>query len=376
MRICEQCGTKLENIETKIDDKVYDISHRRFCLQCVPIHTTRQCLKCLRYFELYILTKNGRIDTHHRVQCLICLPYNDTNNKREPLLDYKLNDEQDQILNGHMLGDGYLSNGKKYKNSCFALKRKEEDYQYLLWSYNYFQELMTDKGIKKTCNLTGFGSFPQVSFFTRKLPIFTEYYNKWYPEGKKIVPKDLVLTPLTIAVWLADDGYIHIKRKNGRFSLCIGFCTQGFNEDDIIFLRDKLREKYGNKIHKCKASIGKSGDYLYTIQISNTYTSKKLLRDIDDIFPLDRKSNLWRNEEIDIYNKNIEKIKTISKEMGDNCIYCNGNNIMRRGHIKNKQRYFCKDCNKIYKNLEDYDELSKMPPEHRKILMSKYDIVI
>jgi len=33
------------------------------------------------------------------------------------------------------------------------------------------------------------------------------------------------------------------------------------------------------------------------------------------------------------------------------------------------------DCNKIYKILEDYDELSKMPPEHRKILMSKYDIV-
>ena len=43
-------------------------------------------------------------------------------------------------------------------------------------------------------------------FYTRQLPTLTALRIQWYPEGKKIVPNDLVLDPMILAVWFMDDG--------------------------------------------------------------------------------------------------------------------------------------------------------------------------
>lgn len=47
-----------------------------------------------------------------------------------------------------------------------------------------------------------------VHFNTLHLPCFNEYYNIFYPLGKKIVPLNIgeILTPAGLAVWAMDDG--------------------------------------------------------------------------------------------------------------------------------------------------------------------------
>jgi hypothetical protein len=41
---------------------------------------------------------------------------------------------------------------------------------------------------------------------THRTELFEEQYQRWYPNGKKIVPQDVALTPLSLAIWFADDG--------------------------------------------------------------------------------------------------------------------------------------------------------------------------
>jgi len=74
---------------------------------------------------------------------------------------------------------------------------------------------------------------------TLKYVQFTEQRSRWYPNGTKIVPKDIKLTPISIAQWYWGDGGL---LDNGR---SIYFCTDSFSMNDVEFLRKKLYDIYG-----------------------------------------------------------------------------------------------------------------------------------
>ena len=60
-------------------------------------------------------------------------------------------------------------------------------------------------------------------------PAFAELKSqrtRWYPSGKKIVPADIRITPLSVSLWFCGDGSY---AKTG----VLQFCTQGFTRRDI-----------------------------------------------------------------------------------------------------------------------------------------------
>jgi len=61
---------------------------------------------------------------------------------------------------------------------------------------------------------------------------------RWYPQGVKIVPADLDLTPLCLAQWFAGDGTYN---KSG----CLDFCTQGFTRLEVEFLVQRFHDDLG-----------------------------------------------------------------------------------------------------------------------------------
>ena len=298
---------------------------------------TKICKKCGIEFPLWIKINGINKMLYKRVYCMDCSPYKNLEKQREKTINNKLTPIQEQILNGHLLGDGCLHiPSAQSKNARFQLIRAASDIEYLDWSAEYFKDYIpsgaTSKysSFDKRYNKTYYKS----SFYTRTLPIFTEYYNKWYPEGKKIVPKDLVLTPLIIAVWLADDGCIG-NYKNGQ--LVIQFSTNNFPYKDVEFLHSQLCILYGDNI-----SINQHGyKKQYIISISNTITSKTLIRDIIFVFPtLPRKSDVWNREIVDLWDKN--------KITNPNCVWCGSSKNSKNGYYKYEQKYFCKNCRKTY----------------------------
>jgi len=79
------------------------------------------------------------------------------------------------------------------------------------------------------------------SLLTASHPDFEFLRAKWYyGEGeKKKVPRDLVLTPLTLKVWYYGDGSIvRVKSSN---SCTLRLSTDGFDVDDVEFLVDILK---------------------------------------------------------------------------------------------------------------------------------------
>jgi hypothetical protein len=126
---------------------------------------------------------------------------------------------QEEILIGSMLGDGCLYKHQNYA-PYLSIVRKLTDYSYLNYEFQYFTEFCNHDKIKinnifdkRTKKI-----YKQCKFITRPSEVFESYHKKWYGEVK-ILPSDLVLTPLVCSIWFCDDGCITINKKTNRLRI-------------------------------------------------------------------------------------------------------------------------------------------------------------
>jgi hypothetical protein len=108
------------------------------------------------------------------------------------------------LITGLLLSDGWLYKNKSNK-TLLALKQK--DFEYLLFVYFKFAHYCRSLPIINYSSLNG-KKFVALTFATRVYPCFTEWYNIFYKDGKKIVPLDLyyMLTYEVLAHWIMGDG--------------------------------------------------------------------------------------------------------------------------------------------------------------------------
>jgi len=106
---------------------------------------------------------------------------------------------QKQVVLGCILGDGYM---RKKSNAHLQITHSYKQKDYVDWKYEILKDFVLTKPKKYEGNLGRVG----YRFFTRSLPEFTSFYNKFYKNKIKIIPKNLSLTPLSLAVWYMDDG--------------------------------------------------------------------------------------------------------------------------------------------------------------------------
>jgi hypothetical protein len=159
----------------------------------------------------------------------------------------KLTAEQASVLVGSMLGDGHLQLNREYRsiNARLIIRRSIKDEAYLLWERSIFKEFCSEKSIRRYAdyNKNVDKTYHGISFTTLAHPIFTEYHVAWYLNVKR-VPHNLSLDTLIMLIWFLDDGCA-IRNESGKLE--IKFSTEGFCEDDVLFLLDLLRHKYGQK---------------------------------------------------------------------------------------------------------------------------------
>lgn len=163
--------------------------------------------------------------------------------------------EEIDLIQGHLLGDAsiFVTGRDCNRDATFNFSTKYQEYAE--WIVNNTESFAAcklrvydifDKRTQK--------SYHRVSFRSPSNKIFTELRAKWYPEGKKIVPKDLVLTKDLILRWYMDDGNWHNKG--------IYFNTQGFDLESTEFLRHNL-----SIFLNLKVTIHKHSEGLYRLFI-------------------------------------------------------------------------------------------------------------
>jgi len=131
--------------------------------------------------------------------------------------------EQQQIINGALLGDGGLTRRKFVADFSYTCKHKSivEDLQNRL-PFEYCP-IYTRIKPKKNGELSANHDLNTHGY--KQLAVL---YDKWYPKGIKIVPSDIRLTPLVCYWWYLGDG---TTCKNE-----LRLCTQGFDPAYVEFL--------------------------------------------------------------------------------------------------------------------------------------------
>jgi|GEM_PF-1025472 len=153
---------------------------------------------------------------------------------------------QKEILIGGLLGDGCLRKVGREKYQYRETHCKEQD-DYIRWKSSYFDT--------KTMGRHKYGGLYFETFLST---IFEQQYIKFYLGGKKVkVPKDIKLTPLILAIWYQDDGYLTGNKKSGKKS--INLCTNSFRLQSIKNLQIALKEQFnietGTKTRKHNSEI-------------------------------------------------------------------------------------------------------------------------
>lgn len=193
------------------------------------------------------------------------------------------NDMQHQILIGTIIGDGCIFKGKKNKNYRMNLAHGIKQKEYFLYKYNVLKTLGFNKP-KEEIEMHSKVNKKYSCIKTQSLtnPLFTELYNTWYKNGKKIIPKDKLyeIGDLAIAIKFYDDGYKQkktycISMNNYDIESINNFRTLLLNNYNIettiqkggvIYIRKNSSEKFRNIVKKYATSdvLYKLGELLET----------------------------------------------------------------------------------------------------------------
>lgn len=188
---------------------------------------------------------------------------------RESCPDF-LSELQTSVVNGNLLGDGSLTFLNKNQNSSFRLGQKLEMKEYVLGVKDLLSPFAigySETKRRKPSRVNGVISHDiehwggEYSYscqtYTIRHRIFSDLRSKWYvnpdkPKSQKIVPKSLRLNWITAAMWMCDDGSNYPSCRKRYLTLY----TDGFAEDDVVFLTHRINVDLGLEARICKRNTG------------------------------------------------------------------------------------------------------------------------
>ncbi len=126
-----------------------------------------------------------------------------------------LTERQKAIIVGCLLGDGAM---RCKTNALLEINHSFKQLDYVDWKYSELKELVSTGPHKR------FGNAGRIAyrFTTKSLPELTQIYRRFYLAGKKIIPDNLKIHPIALAVWFMDDGcksYRAIYLNTQKFSV-------------------------------------------------------------------------------------------------------------------------------------------------------------
>lgn len=157
----------------------------------------------------------------------------------------KMSEVELEALDGFLLGDGSIQQRSSRSGRLALTVQYEEFGKYLLSHFKRYNPVWRQRYIKSKRYLK---TLSQWSGETKSNRYFLDQRKRWYPQGKKIVPENIRLTPLSLLLWYLGDGSYNV-RDNYIF-----LSTQGFAAENVEFLCLKLNE-LGVSCHRDKRNM-------------------------------------------------------------------------------------------------------------------------
>lgn len=113
-----------------------------------------------------------------------------------------LTQQQRDLIIGSALGDGYLRQLEGRKDAFLEINHSIKAKDYVDWKYEILKNICQSPPKQRIIDATR----TAYRFFTRQNEEISKIYRIFYQKGVKIIPKELVLNPLILAIWYMDDG--------------------------------------------------------------------------------------------------------------------------------------------------------------------------
>lgn len=137
---------------------------------------------------------------------------------------------QKSLIIGSALGDGYIRIMPGRKDAFLEINHSIKAKEYVDWKYSVLKNICNSDPKERNTN-EGRVAY---RFFTKQSKDITDIFNLFYKNGKKIVPLNLELDPIILAIWFMDDG-----SKSGQ---SVYLNSQQFSLADQNRLLSKLRK--------------------------------------------------------------------------------------------------------------------------------------
>lgn len=160
------------------------------------------------------------------------------------------NDKQKELIIGSLLGDASITVKKTKSNATLgvlneshSLKQKE----YIDLKIEALNDLIANtKEFEPNIDKRGIKSNGKKMYFTKSSPYFGDLRKAFYPNGKKIVNKELVekhFSDFMLAVWFMDDGRTQVKNSFDGLQYFCDLSTNSFIKEDVEWLVELLIKK-------------------------------------------------------------------------------------------------------------------------------------
>lgn len=176
-----------------------------------------------------------------------------------------LDEKTIEWIDGFLLGDGSIAYDKNlFKSARFSFGSSQKQWvDYAMSGFKKYDPSIPKRYEQKRKDKT----YYCWSSVTKMHPDISLQAQRWYPNGKKIVPPDVKITPTSIMLWYLGDGSVgrQITATNPHLATC-GFAPKE-NQEILIPKLGQLgvRCLYGkvkNNIIICSDSIGKFFDII------------------------------------------------------------------------------------------------------------------
>lgn len=133
------------------------------------------------------------------------------------------------FLDGHLLGDGFISPLRTDGNSRFELHLARRFHDFALWT----RDVLANYDIKSYSHRKSTSIF-----YTAAMTALTDMRQRWYPGGQKKIPRDLALSPDGLLAWYLGDGY---SVRGGRAAKLYTNC---FSFAEVEYLQEYLFDTF------------------------------------------------------------------------------------------------------------------------------------
>jgi hypothetical protein len=148
-----------------------------------------------------------------------------------------LSDVAREVLAGTLLGEGHIDR----RGAHLSMSHARDQREYVHTKARALQELAPIVYDSSTSHQTG-RTYLTTVLRTRASRALRVLRSAWYPEGRKRVPPDLRLTPLSVATWFLDDGYTNVKSDDCALA---ELAARSFDADEVARLVEALGADLG-----------------------------------------------------------------------------------------------------------------------------------